>query len=828
METSNLKKVEVDESDDIDELISMMNNSNKSINELSKENSIDCYDYEKNDKMAKCSTNITGKALLLNKCDDIAVIDIDIKHDLNEVVKEQIRSDFIEKLKYQLEGTPIVKTSHGGLHIWVKYNDFIPEEFLKSGRHTKVYKTENYEVDLFFSVKPDTRSLIMLPGSLVKDDKRNKKTLTYEYINGDGDMKIASGLEPTLKALSDLIVFDKSQIYEFKKYNNSWAREFKIDPYEDLIKPDYQEIKQLISYFPPTWDELMNGIGSIMTHSSLDLEQVETILIEWYETGHHNNPIQNAEIFINNYYNQSDNNIWFYAIINKLPEEGKAYGEELKNKYSKNLYDGILKNDKFEYTPIKQIQQTKNLKDKSVLISNCVFNMLHLKCFFSLLDSETVEIIKYEDMDKILMACGIFKSKDRQDLKNLLMMKVRSEKEINFESLFVGFKYNHEIKSENYEKNVKNFKDCVLFNICDNEENIFEYLMKRISFILHNNGMNSNVCVILQGLQGTGKNWFEDIICELFSGYSSNNAELAKLTARFNGSSIIGKRYVVCNEALNADGMFQIKEGLKKLVERPTMEVERKGIDPITVKNSVNLDITTNNIKPVLIDPEDRRYLILRTNGTNANDRVYWKPYQEKVIKEKGFYNDVFTMIWNDYYDENFLSLPIPLTKATKSLMRLCATPIHRFIVKHLDIFDCGTTRKRLKELYNGLSKEDKGLYSENRFIEEVLNYCITKQKHNQTHYYLSVRLADRLTEIFGDDNDEDDDNDESQPPPVDDSKFEAWVNTHKQTTNKFEYILSVDVKDEATRDYLMANGWEYKTTLANNLRKRGYKLMKQ
>ena len=825
--SNQLKVVEINENSDIDELVKSMRDSNKSINELANENSIDCFDYEKNDKLAEYSTNITGKALLLNQCDNVAVIDIDIKHDAKENAKEQIRKTFIDALTNQLDGTPIIKTSHGGLHIYVKYNEFIPEDFVKSGRNTKIYQTDKYDVDLFFSVKPQTRSLIMLPGSQVKDDKRNKKTLTYDYINGNGDMKISYGLESTLSTLSELIKFDKSQLYEFKKYNNQWARDIKTEIYEDLIKPDIEDLKQLISYFPPTWEELMNGVGSIMIHSSLNFEDVETLLIEWYGTGHHSNPIENAEIFINHYYEQSNDNKWFYAIINRLPEEAKAYGEELKSKYNNDLFDGILKNDKFEYVSIKQIQQTKDLKDKALSISNCVFNMLHLKCYFSLLDSKTVEIIKYEDMARILMACGIMKQKDRQDLINLLMMKVRSEREINFESLFVGFKYNHEVKSENYDENIKDFKECVLFNICDNREDIFKYLMNRISFILHNNGLNSNVCVILQGLQGTGKNWFEDIICELFSGYSSNNAELAKLTARFNGSCIIGKRYVVCNEALNADGMFQIKEGLKKLVERPDMEVERKGIDPITVKNSVNLDITTNNIKPVLIDPEDRRFLILRTNGTNANDRTYWKKYQEEVIKREGFYNDIFAMIWNDYYNDKFLSLPIPLTEATKALIRLCSTPIHRFIVKRLDVFKCGTTRSNLRVLYNNLSKEDKGLYSEGRFIEEVLNYCQSKPKHNQNYYYINERLADRLNEIFTTDEDQIDEeqsiDDEEQQN--DDNTFEAWVNEHKTETDNFDYILSVDVKDEATKDYLTSKGWVYNKHLGDKRNLRGYKL---
>ena len=67
-----------------------------------------------------------------------------------------------------------------------------------------------------------------------------------------------------------------------------------------------------------------------------------------------------------------------------------------------------------------------------------------------------------------------------------------------------------------------------------------------------------------------------------------------------------------------------------------------------------------------------------------------------------------------------------------------------------------------------------------------------------------------------------DNNNDEEQQNDV---KFEAWVNEHKTETDKFDYILSVDVKDEATKDYLIGNGWVYNKHLGDKRNLRGYKL---
>ena len=49
---------------------------------------IDIYNYMKHDA-CKSSKQTTGKALKLNECDNIVVIDVDIKNDLNEEEDEQ-------------------------------------------------------------------------------------------------------------------------------------------------------------------------------------------------------------------------------------------------------------------------------------------------------------------------------------------------------------------------------------------------------------------------------------------------------------------------------------------------------------------------------------------------------------------------------------------------------------------------------------------------------------------------------------------------------------------------------------------------------------------
>lgn len=691
---------------------------------------------------------------------------------------------------------------------------------------------------------------------------RNGETLpnSYSLITVRGDEReitnediAAVGIVPKEKATTKTKTFQIIKDEEIEVENN-------------LITMTYSQLSALLNniYDPVNMDtthELLKNVAGCLAHAGhifTDKNKLNEVIYNWYNDNGENPHAQDdaGSNYINTYYEtDTKNNNWFHGLvklinneevkqkyINKYnvindfdvsefldEDENENETEENKNE---NENENMNKNDKIilEHIKIDDVKRAPTFDAKYKLLSKCVINMFHLNCYFSRLDSDEVEIIKYEEMKNKLVACGISKSKDKQEMINKLMLKTNSAKAIDFNSLFVGWKYQNIAKSENYDENIKDFKECVLCNICNNDLTIFTYLMNRISYIAHNPGARSNVCVILQGLQGTGKNWYEDVICELFARYSNPNSELLKLTGKFNGSSIIGFMYHACNEALNADGMFSVKESMKKLIERPKIDAEKKGIDPISVNNCLNIDITTNNVKPVLIDPEDRRYLVIRTNGENANNRKYWRKYQEDVKNRKGFYADVFNMIYNDFYNEEFLSLPIPDTPAKIALQRLCLNVIHKYLIKNLNKFEVGMTRKQIKQDYKAMIGSDKDIkinYSEARFVEEVINYCNVKTVHHQNKYYINDTIADKLALL--DDEDEDEDNGEEEEPE-NNKEFEDWVKEHKQTfDNKFDYILAIDVKDEALKDYIISLGYEYKNKILNRvINKRGYKLMKQ
>ena len=146
---------------------------------------IDIYNYLKHD--GQKSGDITGKALLLNTS-PYCVIDIDISTKIDEERREEIRQTFINEFD---AGCKIVKTTSGGLHLYSMWDNSI--EGLTKNDYTKIYKCDDYEIDVFIPIKKDLRRLVVIPPSKVKN--HFGKIASYELVvdNADDELLFTFG-----------------------------------------------------------------------------------------------------------------------------------------------------------------------------------------------------------------------------------------------------------------------------------------------------------------------------------------------------------------------------------------------------------------------------------------------------------------------------------------------------------------------------------------------------------------------------------------------------------------------------------------------------------
>ena len=166
--------------------------------------------------------------------------------------------------------------------------------------------------------------------------------------------------------------------------------------------------------------------------------------------------------------------------------------------------------------------------------------------------------------------------------------------------------------------------------------------------------------IVLTGKQGCGKNTFTNIISTLARGYSrSNVTSIDHISGRFN-ASVLAMILIIGNEWTSASLNKYIDKGRHKgVIAEDNIEIERKGVDPFTAQNCCNFIINSNEQDPVIIEPNDRRYMVSEISDKHMQDEEYFSKFQKLSMD---FYNHLFTYFRRRNI-KGFSERKIPMTK---------------------------------------------------------------------------------------------------------------------------------------------------------------------
>jgi len=156
-----------------------------------------------------------------------------------------------------------------------------------------------------------------------------------------------------------------------------------------------------------------------------------------------------------------------------------------------------------------------------------------------------------------------------------------------------------------------------IFNVlCNGQQNIFEYLIRWMAWSVQKLDEPIGVAVALLGEQGAGKGIFVNAFGGLFGEHFAHVANGDQLTGRFN-ASIAKSCLVFLDEAVWA-GDKKAEGVLKGLITEPSLSLEAKFRDPITVANKLRIIVASNNEWAVPAGIGDRRWLILNVDNSYA------------------------------------------------------------------------------------------------------------------------------------------------------------------------------------------------------------------
>jgi hypothetical protein len=214
-------------------------------------------------------------------------------------------------------------------------------------------------------------------------------------------------------------------------------------------------------------------------------------------------------------------------------------------------------------------------------------------------------------------------------------------KDPNYLSLFQGYQYeNNNILYNSSNHNIIKPLVDYIFNIISNQNNeLYNYILNWISFLLQNPGSKTETGFIIIGEQGIGKNlFFTDVISVLFGRYAiANENNINNIIDRFN-SSFENKISVICNELQSLDNAkYFNNDCLKSLITDNTCTIESKFVNSRTIDNVANFIFVSNNYLPIKIENRDRRYVIFKTSDVCKNYFEYFDGMNKTFTTE--FYN---------------------------------------------------------------------------------------------------------------------------------------------------------------------------------------------
>jgi hypothetical protein len=158
------------------------------------------------------------------------------------------------------------------------------------------------------------------------------------------------------------------------------------------------------------------------------------------------------------------------------------------------------------------------------------------------------------------------------------------------------------------------------------------YIKKFCAWALQNPTRRAGVALVLRSdMQGTGKGLLGNAMCKFFGSHAVHLYRQNALVAKFNS------QLAMCGFLFDDESTFSgdaaAASVAKGLITEPTIDVERKGVDVITLPNCLTIMKATNSKWAVPAESGDRRYAVFETSNEMANDHTYWEPVVAELTR---------------------------------------------------------------------------------------------------------------------------------------------------------------------------------------------------
>jgi hypothetical protein len=150
-----------------------------------------------------------------------------------------------------------------------------------------------------------------------------------------------------------------------------------------------------------------------------------------------------------------------------------------------------------------------------------------------------------------------------------------------------------------------------------------DWFLDWLANIVQRPELKTQVPIVISGKQGVGKGIIIDFFREFVLGLTVS-AQIQNpsqdLFSRF-ANQHVNKVLIQIDEG---DGLAKYADHLKNLTTASHINYEIKGVMSLTTRNYLNIIITTNHERPVLVETSDRRFVLFKASDVNLGNTSYY------------------------------------------------------------------------------------------------------------------------------------------------------------------------------------------------------------
>lgn len=493
----------------------------------------------------------------------------------------------------------------------------------------------------------------------------------------------------------------------------------------------------------------VSGNSSIGLKNVISLEAGVEIIYNWWNTDHEGKEWKHqaehyADNLFKNYYlhgnldfidiQDNEEKAWNSLICLVSNEQDKESLKHLYNKLKQKLfsieaeYESL---DDIKHYTIKEIQHLSNrsLKLQAVAQATRFYSNSKKSCFLSFIHSSDYYIkeLDEEDFKKNVLETIFHKGEEVNKVVDEIKHKCVLNDSKREMKAGIPIKYiyknnplaNIEDKCpETKDKHIEAYKERLLKGSCNNNEEAYEFMLKRQAWIVQNVMKPCPIIEMAVGANGTGKTFDSEMFALILDDRETvdvkNPSEVANTNTMFVNTGIklvdvVGKftpqtaraRFLNINELSNVEesknNTHDDYQNLKACTD-VQRRIEAKGKDAGFIQNTISLNVTSNNYNCIKPDLHERRFFVHGVNASYNDKNVkYWKDLRT-IYSEPYFFKHIYDYLANlDLTDFNIHSYPL-----TKDLVRLLvenAPYVDKFILENYELLADGMTKDEIINL---------------------------------------------------------------------------------------------------------------------------------